>query len=130
MIVDGVKLRYGAVAGICMVAHNLIVIGASRAGMAMPVAVTISFGAVAALGFVLHSRFTFAVPGHPGSFLRYVAGMASNLPLTILLLWVLADLLRLPMEAAAPAGTALLVAVNFFISRWAITSGPRNGAPA
>ncbi len=130
MTVDRVKLRYGMIAALCMAVHNLIVIGGNRAGLPMPVSVTISFVTVATLGFVLHCRFTFGAPGHVGSFLRYVVGMASNLPLTILLLWGLTGLVRLPMEVAAPAGTAILVAFNFFVSRWAITSGPRKGAPA
>ena len=126
----GEKLRYGLVAATCMGAHNLVMIVADRVGVVMPLAVLISFCLVVLLGFALHSRFTFAVRGDLASLLRYAAAMAANLPLTILLLWLLADLLCWPMALAAPVATIVLVVVNFFASRWAIVSRARQGMPA
>jgi putative flippase GtrA len=126
----GEKFRYGLVAALCMATHNLVMIAADRAGVAMPVAVLLSFGLVLLLGFALHSRFTFAVRGDLASLLRYAAAMAANLPLTILLLWLLVDLLAWPMVLAAPVATIVLVVVNYFASRWAIVSRARKGLPA
>jgi putative flippase GtrA len=112
--------RYLVVAAICMIAHNLIVIGGDSAGLQMPVAVFISFCVVVLLGFALHSRYTFSVKGDGRSLLRYTAAMALNLPFNILLLWLLFDLMRWPMVVASPVATLIMLAVNFFASRWAI----------
>jgi len=114
--------RYILVAGACMVAHNAIMIGGDAAGLAMPVAVAVSFCVCVLLGFALHSRFTFAAKGEARALLRYTAAMALNLPATILLLWLFFALLRWPMALAAPAGTLVLLIVNFFASRWAIAA--------
>jgi putative flippase GtrA len=122
--------RYLVVAAICMITHNLIVIGGDAAGLYMPVAVCISFCVVVLLGFVLHSRYTFAVKGDGRSLLRYTAAMALNLPLNILLLWLLFDLMRWPMIIASPVATLVLLAVNFFASRWAITAHRPGGEVA
>ena len=114
--------RYLAVAAICMIAHNLIVIGGDLAGLFMPVAVCISFCVVVLLGFALHSRYTFAVKGGGRSLLRYTAAMALNLPFNIVLLWLLFDLMAWPMVVASPVATLVMLAVNFFASHWAIAA--------
>ena len=112
--------RYLVVAAICMVTHNLIVIGGDAAGLAMPVAVTISFCLVVLLGFALHSRYTFSVKGDLKSLGRYTAAMALNLPFNIALLWLLSELTHWPMDIRSPVATVVMLAVNFFASRWAI----------
>jgi putative flippase GtrA len=122
--------RYLVVAAICMVTHNAIVIGGDALGLYMPLAVTISFCVVVLLGFVLHSRFTFSVKGDARSLLRYTAAMALNLPLNILLLWLLFDLMRWPMVVASPVATVVMLAVNFFASRWAIAARGPGGEAA
>jgi putative flippase GtrA len=122
--------RYLVVAAICMITHNAIVIGGDAVGIVMPVAVSISFGIVVLLGFFLHSRYTFAVKGDGRSLLRYTAAMALNLPLNILLLWLLFDLMRWPMVVASPVATIVMLAVNFFASRWAITARGPGGEAA
>ena len=122
--------RYLLVAATCMIAHNLIVIGADSIGIAMPIAVFISFCVVVLLGFALHSRYTFAVKGDGRSLIRYAAAMALNVPLNILLLWLMLELMRWPMTIASPAATIVMLAVNFFASRWAIAARDPSGAAA
>lgn len=114
--------RYLMVAAICMITHNAIVIGGDAAGLAMPVAVFISFCVVVLLGFVLHSRFTFAVKSDGRSLIRYTAAMALNLPLNIALLWLLFERMHWPMIIASPVATIVMLVVNFFASRWAIAA--------
>jgi putative flippase GtrA len=122
--------RYALTAAACMILHNIIMISGDAAGLAMPVAVFISFCLCVLLGFALHSRYTFAVEGDARGLLRYTFAMAANVPLTIALLWFFLTLLSLPMAAASPAATAVLLVVNFFASRWAIAGGRRQGTPA
>jgi putative flippase GtrA len=122
--------RYLVVAAICMISHNLIVIGGDAAGIPMPVAVTISFCIVVLIGFVLHSRYTFSVKGDVRSLLRYTAAMALNLPLNIALLWLLFEQLHWPMLIASPVATLVLLIVNFFASRWAIAGRDPKGRAA
>ena len=122
--------RYVLVSGTCLVVHNIVMIAGDSAGFAMPISLTTSFCIVVLLGFWLHSRFTFAVRGGAASLLRYTAAMATNLPLTFILLWLFAEMLRWPMIVAAPAATLILVIVNFFASRWAIGSRRPHGAEA
>ncbi|HYD12651.1 MAG TPA: GtrA family protein [Allosphingosinicella sp.] len=122
--------RYALTAAACMVTHNLVMIAGDAAGIVMPVAVLLSFCLCVLLGFFLHSRYTFAVAGDARSLLRYTVAMAANVPLTIVLLWLFLVSLHLPMAAASPAATLVLLVVNFFASRWAILGGRRQGRPA
>jgi putative flippase GtrA len=122
--------RYALTAAACMIMHNVIMIAGDAAGLAMPVAVLLSFCVCVLLGFALHSRYTFAVRGDGAGLLRYTLAMAANVPLTILLLWLFLTFLRLPMAVASPAATLVLLVVNFFASRWAIAGRGRQGTPA
>ena len=117
--------RYGLVSGLCLVVHNAIMIGGDRLGLVMPASVGISFVTVVLIGFVLHSRYTFAVTRGAGSLLRYTVAMAANVPLTLVLLWLFTAVLHWPMTVASPVATLVLIVINFFASRWAITS-PRS----
>jgi len=122
--------RYALTAAACMIMHNVIMIAGDAAGLAMPVAVLLSFCVCVLLGFALHSRYTFAVRGDGAGLLRYTLAMAANVPLTILLLWLFFTFLRLPMAVASPAATLVLLVVNFFASRWAIAGRRRQGTAA
>jgi len=53
-------LRYGFVAGICLAIHNAIVIAGDAAALPLLVSVLVSFAVVVVVGYVLHSRLTFA----------------------------------------------------------------------
>lgn len=116
----GPRLRYLAVSGACLLLHNGLLIGLNRTGLHYVAACLISFAVVAVAGFALHARFTFAIAADVAAFLRYAAAMALNLPLSLLLLWVLHDRGGMAMVAAAPASTALLIIWNYAASRWAL----------
>jgi putative flippase GtrA len=84
----------------------------------------VSFVLVVLWGYALHARFTFQAPMSSASLIRYAVAMASNYPLSVALLFVLCDLVGLPMAVAAPVVTAILFAWNFAAARWAIASNP------
>lgn len=121
-------LRYALVSGLCLITHNLIMIVADRLDLALPLGVIASFGLVVAIGYVLHSRYTFLALHGWQSFARYAAAMAANLPLSIALIWIFARVLFWPMPIAAPIATFAMLAVNFITSRWAIRGHRRHGA--
>jgi putative flippase GtrA len=115
------KHRYIIVAALCALLHNAIIIGLDWLGVHYVFASLVSFFLVAATGYLLLCNFTFVSERSLTSFARYVGAMALNLPLSIAALFLFHDILRLPMWIASPVATVAMVAVNYFLSRWAIT---------
>jgi putative flippase GtrA len=114
------RLRYLLVGGLCALAHNAIMIGGAALRAHYVATSAVSFAIVVVLGFALHTRFTFSVRPELPAFLKYAAGMALNYPIWVALMFVLYGMARLPMVAASPLGTVLLLGWNFAMSRWAI----------
>jgi len=113
--------RFFTVGLVCALLHNAIMIGGDWAGLHYVATSFISFAIVVAVGYWLHSGWTF--PGAARGrtpFARYALTMAANLPLSIAGMFVLVDLAGLPVPAAAPAVTVLLAAFNFIGGRWAL----------
>src|SRR5690348_6219222 len=98
--------RFFTVGLACALTHNAIMIGGDWAGLHFVVSSFISFAVVVALGFCLHSAWTF--PGAQRSritFARYAATMALNLPLSIAGMFLFVDLAGLRVAVAAPVVT-------------------------
>ncbi|WP_292705997.1 hypothetical protein, partial [Microbacterium sp. SCN 71-17] len=62
-------IPYIAVSGICIVAHNVVMISADSLGLPLWAAVAISFCVVVVTGYVLHGIFTFRRPLNVAAFL-------------------------------------------------------------
>jgi len=128
-----VAARYLTVGVTCALLHNAIVISGDRAGLHYAVSSLISFAVVVTVGYRLHSRWTFPGVVRSGiSFGRYALMASSNYPLTVAGLFAFVDLLKVPVPVASPIVTVLLVAVNFFGSRWALRARrprPTNMSP-
>lgn len=116
----GRALRFALVGLLCAVTHNAVVIGLDRYGVHYALASVASYVIVVLLGFVLHVRFTFGVEPGLSSFVRYAIAMAANYPLTILLLFAMVDVARIPVAIATPSATVALFAWNYLASRWAL----------
>jgi len=113
--------RFFTVGLVCAATHNAIMIGGDWAGLHYVVSSLISFVVVVALGFWLHSGWTFPDAQRSRmSFARYAGTMALNLPLSIALMFVFVDLAHLPVAIAAPLVTVLLAAFNLAAGRWAL----------
>ena len=113
--------RFFTVGLVCALTHNAIMIGGDWAGLHYVASSFVSFGVVVALGYWLHSAWTF--PGAQRSrmsFARYAVTMALNLPLSIAGMFVFVDLAGLAVAIAAPVVTVLLAAFNFIGGRWAL----------
>jgi putative flippase GtrA len=115
-------VRYLAVAGACLVMHNIIVITASRAGLNLWQAAATSFCIMVVAGYLLLATLVFDSGYSMRAFFRYVAAMAFNFPISTALLWLFFAAARQPMEIAAPAATIVMVAYNFVASRWAVAA--------
>ena len=119
--------RYLAVGATCAVLNSVILIVLDRFGVHYAVSSLISFVVVVAVGYSLHSWFTFRVRRGLSTFLLYVLALAANYPLQVVLLYLMVDLGRLPIVVASPASTLILAGWNFFATRWALVR--RDPAP-
>jgi putative flippase GtrA len=113
--------RFLGVGLACAVLHNVVMIAGDLAGLHYVASSLISLAVVTVFGYQLHSRWTF--PGAERSrtsFARYALTVSANLPLSLAGLFVLVDVLGMPVPFAAPVVTVLLLAFNFTANRWAL----------
>jgi putative flippase GtrA len=115
-------VRYGLVAGTCLVIHNTVVIAGDAAGLPLLLSVMLSFTVVVTVGYVLHSRVTFERSLTWGRFERYVVVAAMSIPASFVTLWFWSVALRLAMIWAAPIASLCTTLFNYLIYRWAITA--------
>ncbi|MGL5698411.1 MAG: GtrA family protein [Kluyvera sp.] len=119
------SFAYFSVSGCCFLGHNTIMIVAERLYAAIWLAVLLSFVIIVAFGYILHSVFTFKQPLSLYAFGRYTLGMLLNIPLAYATTLFWYHWLEFPMVAAAPLASCCMIALNFFLSRWAITASIR-----
>lgn len=112
---------YGFVSAACVILNIAILIGGEFLGMHYVLSTLVSYVFCVLLGYVLHTHFSFQSTFTPASFTRYAAAMSVNLPSAVFAVWLLHDVLQMPMFAAAPASTVLLTVLNYILNRWAIT---------
>lgn len=115
-------VAYVAVAGVCILLHNAVLIVGDYSGLPLSVSVLISFVVVASVGYVLHGLFTFRQPLALSRFAKYVVAMSANIPLAFITTWFWHDVVALPMTFAAPIASACMIALNFVLGRWAIAA--------
>lgn len=119
-----VPSRFALVGLMCAVAHNAIVLAADRWHVHYVLSCLLSYVVVVVLGFLLHTRFTFAQVPTSAAFARYALSMAANYPFTLGLLFLMCDIAGWPVAIATPAATVLMMVWNFLASRWAIVQLP------
>jgi putative flippase GtrA len=116
--------RYLLVGITCAVVNNAVMIGGDVLGLHYVACSLASYVVVVLWGYGLHATFTFGQPLSWRSLIRYAAGMVTNLPGSIALMFVFCDIAGLPVVAAAPATSAFLLLWNFATSSWAIAGTP------
>lgn len=113
--------RFFTVGLMCALLHNAIMIGGDSAGLHYVASSLASFAVVVAVGYRLHSGWTF--PGAARGrtpFARYAFTMAGNLPLSLAGMFVSVDLAGMPVAVASPLVTVLLMGFNYLAGRWAL----------
>ena len=113
---------YVAVAAICILLHNAVLIVGDFLGLPLWAGILTSFTLVASVGYVLHGLFTFRQPLAFSRFAKYVIAMSANVPVAFVTTWFWKDLVGLPMVLAAPLASACMLVLNFLLGRWAITA--------
>ena len=113
---------YIAVAGLCIIVHNLVLIVGDSLGLPLWQTVLLSFVLVATLGYMLHGLFTFRQPLAMRRLVRYAAAMSANIPLAFVTTWFWHDAVGLAMALAAPIASGCMLALNFVLGRWAIAA--------
>jgi putative flippase GtrA len=114
-------LDYAGVSGLCLLLHNLVMIAADSLGLMLPLAVLASYMIVVVSGYALHSRISFRREMSLATFLRYAVAMSVNIPLTMATTWLWLGPAGLQMHWAAPLATLCTLAINYLLSRWAIS---------
>lgn len=112
---------------ICALLHNAIVIAGDFIGLHYALSLTVSFAIVVLVGYWLHSGWTFQAKRGRSSFARYVLVASANYPASLAGMFVLVDLLALPVPLASPVLTVLLFAANFVGNKWALRTGRIGG---
>lgn len=118
---------YFAVAGICIVLHNGLLIAGDAMGLPLWASVLASFLLVVTVGYVLHGLFTYSQPLTVASFARYGIAMSANIPLAFVIIWLWKNIGGLSMIYAAPIASACMLAINFLLGAWAMIPGKRRG---
>ncbi len=106
----------------CAVLHNIIMLSLDRFNVHYVLSSAASYLVVVGTGYALHASVTFREPKSLRAFLRYAVAMAANYPATVALLFLMCDLVGLPIIIAVPVATVIMLAWNFFASRWSIAS--------
>ncbi|MGH8691148.1 MAG: GtrA family protein [Burkholderiales bacterium] len=124
-----VVARFFTVGLACALLHNAIMIGGDWFGLHYVASSFVSFAIVVAVGYWLHSGWTFraSVRGGP-SFARYALVASANLPAALAGMFVFVDLAGLSVPIASPLVTVLLFGMNFVGNRWALRAGLNPGA--
>lgn len=113
--------RFFVVGLACALLHNAIMVAGDWLGWHYAASSLVSFATVAALGYWLHSAWTFPGARHSAmTFARYAGSMSLNLPAFIAGMYLAVDLAGLPVAIAAPLVTVGLWALNFAATRWAL----------
>jgi putative flippase GtrA len=117
--------RYVVVGGICAVAQNAVMIAGDALGGHFAAVMLLSFVLVTPFAYWLHTAFTFDETRELRSFVRFAAGVATGVPLALLVTGVLCSGLQVPMVVAAPITTIVLFFWNYCSAHWAILKGWR-----
>ncbi|MGI8569101.1 MAG: GtrA family protein [Methylocella sp.] len=113
-------VRYAGVGAICAVLNNIFLIAIVAAGFGYLPGLMIVCLPMLVIGFALHTTLTFEVKPTAGAFLRYSLAMLANYPMWIAGLFILCDVMKLPIFIASPAGTLFLFFWNYVSAHWAI----------
>ena len=113
-------VRYLAVGAICALGQNAVIIGGELLGYHYTLTATLGATLFGALGYALHSRFTYDQPLSWRACGRFIIGLGSSYVLAIAILAIFRDILDVPMIITAPVATIIVTIWGFAASRWAI----------
>jgi putative flippase GtrA len=113
-------IRYVGVGAICAVLNNIFLIAIVGMGFGYLPGLMIVCLPMLVIGFALHTILTFEVKPTARAFLRYSLAMFANYPMWIASLFMLCDVMKLPIFIASPAGSLFVFFWNYVSTDWAI----------
>jgi SAM-dependent methyltransferase/putative flippase GtrA len=122
---SSIQIRYLAVAAICAIINNVALVALVKSGIHYFVAIWLAYIPMVVLGYGLHVGITFRTRATLAAFGRYNVAMLANYPLWIVSLFVLIDVLQMPIAIAAFVGTAITFVGNYLATHWAILRSVR-----
>lgn len=117
-------VRYSGVGAICAVLNNIFLIAIVGMGFGYLPGLMIVCLPMLVIGFSLHTILTFEVKPTARAFVRYSLAMLANYPIWIAGLFMLCDVMKLPIFIASPLGTLFLFFWNYVSTHWAIARPP------
>jgi putative flippase GtrA len=114
-------VAYAIVSGLCWTMSNAVLIAGDWVNFPLPLSISLSYALVVVTGYVLHTLVSFKQPLALAAFARYAFAMSLNIPVAFAAVWLWRDSVGLPMLWAAPLATLCATAINFVLSRWAIS---------
>lgn len=112
--------RYLAGAVLCALVNNVVLIAGDWFSLLLTANVLAAWLAGSLTGYFWHSAITYRSPRSLAGLLRFLTGTLLGIPLAWLVLFVLRDLLGLPMWLASPVMTLVLFLYNYLNARLAI----------
>ena len=112
--------RYILVGLFCAGLHNVVMIAADMARIHYTAALVISLAVTGLVGYVLHSVYTFERGIAGARLMRFISGLLVGFVINLALMFVLCDLVGLPVPIATPIATIALFVFNYAAARWAI----------
>jgi putative flippase GtrA len=114
-------VRYLTVGAICALGQNALIIGGDLLGYHYTLTATLAVTIFGALGYALHSRYTYDQPLSWSACGRFIMGLGSGYVLSVAILAIFRDVMNVPMIITAPVATIIVTTWGFIASRWAIT---------
>lgn len=114
------EIRYLIVVTICALVNNVLLIALVKLGFHYFTSIWLAYIPMVLFGYCLHVSVTFETRPTLAALARYGLAMLANYPLWIGSLFVLCDLLKMPILIAAPIGTVITFFGNYVATHWAI----------
>jgi putative flippase GtrA len=114
-------VAYAIVSALCWTLSNAVLIAGDWANFPLSLSIGLSYSLVVVTGYVLHTLVSFKQHLALSAFARYAVAMSLNIPVAFAAVWLWRDSVGLPMLWAAPLATLCSTAINFVLSRWAIS---------
>ncbi|AUW58123.1 hypothetical protein C1T17_08380 [Sphingobium sp. SCG-1] len=105
--------KYIAVGIFFAIISNFFLIGLDALGFAYWLAITSCAAFCIPVAYLAQSSFTFEAPLSWGGFVYYSAAQLFNIPLSLMVIYVLHDRLNMAMFLAAPISTGLSFLSNY-----------------
>jgi putative flippase GtrA len=112
--------RYAQVGLVCALLSNAIVIGLDRGHIHYAVSVIVAYFVGTLVGYLLHSAYTYRVRASRTGWLRFVTANLSGLVVSMILMFILCDVVGLTASMAIPIATVLLFAWNYLLTHMLI----------